>query len=208
MTTITLKGRRRKKVYVVNKDLKPEQSVNSLANDNHEIEVLQGRPQLKLKPKKQVKKTRTPPPAPEQKPQAHNFPKTVKAPCTPQILKTKHLGRVVRLCEAFPEVFDLKSPRPLAIGILDELQANVPEDLSKRAVKGALKIYTKLPQYQQAIKSGLKRINAQGQETDAPTDEHIQHADKLLERWQSIQSTWPELVNEVSAKYPQVFNPC
>lgn len=203
MTTITLKGRGRKKVYVVNRDSKPEYSASSSANDRHDaIELPKGKPQLKLKPKKKAK---TPPPAP--KPQPIKTPKVVKAPCIPQVLKAKQLGRVVRLCDALPNIFDLKSPRPLAIGILDELQANLPKDLSKRAVKGALKIYTKLPQYQLAIKSGLKRINAQGQETEAPTDKHIQHADKLLERWQSIQNSWPELVADASAKYPKIFTP-
>jgi hypothetical protein len=204
MTTITLKGRGRKKVYVVNKDLKPAHYTNSSDNPDSEIELPQGKPKLKLKPKK---KNKTPPPAPKPKPQSVAAPKPVKAPCTPQLLKTKQLGRVVRLCDALPAIFDLESPRPLAIGILDELQANLPGDLSKRAVKGALKIYTKLPQYQQAIKSGLVRINAQGQETEAPTQEHIEHADKLLERWQSIQSTWPELVDDAKNKYPQVFTP-
>jgi len=205
MTTITLKGRGRKKVYVVNKDLKPAQSASGSDNPNNEIELPRGKPTLKLKSKK---KTKTPPSAPKYKPQEVAAPKPVKAPSTPQLLKTKQLGRVVRLCDALPTIFDLKSPRPLAIGILDELQANLPGDLSKRAVKGALKIYTKLPQYQQAIKSGLKRINAQGQETESPTQEHIEHADKLLERWQCIQSTWPELVDHAKTKYPQVFTPC
>lgn len=203
MTTITVKGRRRKKVYVVDKDINPVQHSNGSNGVSVQPLRIQAKPQLKLKPKKAT--TTTKKAASPSKPKVATPPKPAKPPCTPQVLKEKQLMRLIRLCDALPHLFSTESPKPLAIGITDEILANLPESLSKRALKGAIKTYTKLPRYQHSIKCGEKRINAQGEETETPTTQHIEHATKLIDRWETIQEKWPDLVSDVRAKFPSVF---
>jgi hypothetical protein len=203
MTTITVKGRRRKKVYVVNKDLKAAESSNSSIGSGVDPLRIQAKPKLKLKPKSSNSKAKTAVAPP--KPQVTPPPKPTKPPSTPQLLKEKQLMRIMRLCDALPHLFSSESPKPLAIGITDEILADLPESLSKRAVRGAMKTYTKLPRYQQAIQRGEKRINARGEETEEPTSEHIEHANSLLKRWENTQKKWPKLVSDARSKFPNLF---
>lgn len=201
MTDITI-TRRRKKVFVVNEDLKPATAVSSQASD-----MSGGKKTLSLKkkpkPKVKAKKAKAPPPKPKLEPAIP--PKRVKPPAIPQLLKPKQIDRILRLCRELPNVFSVKDPRPLAVGITDELIAQIPEGLSKRTIQGGVKCYTKLPRYQLAIKRGDKRINAQGHETEAPSAEHIEHADKQLARWQTIKDKWPDHCAKAAEDYPSLF---
>lgn len=201
MTDITI-TRRRKKVYVVKKDLKPASAVSGKATTvtkGKKTLSLKSKPKAKAKPKK----VKTPPPQP--KPAPVTPPKRIKPPAIPQVLKPKQIARVLRLCEHLPTVFSVDSPRPLAIGITDELVALMPEGLSKRTIQGGVKCYTKLPRYQQAIKRGDKRINAKGHETETPSAEHIEHANKQLARWQALKEKWPDLYAKAVEAHPALF---
>lgn len=200
MTDITIK-RRRKKVYVVNKDLKPATAVSSKSTADKSKTL-----SLKSKPKAKLKKAKVPAPKPKPKPEPIKEPKPVKPPSAPQLFRPKQIERILRLCQALPNVFSIECPRPLSVGITDELLAKIPEGLSKRAIQGGIKCYTKLPRYQQAIKRGEKRINAQGHETEAPSTEHVEHANKLLARWQAIKEKWPDLYAKSVTTHPVLFS--
>lgn len=197
MTTTVVK-RRRKKLLVVGKDLNPSTSIDS---EKLTDKVPFERPKLSLKPKK----NKVNPPAPMSKPQVVAKPKPIKPPCSPKILKDKQLGRILRLCDALPHLFSIEHPRPLAVGVTDDLLARNIDGLSKKVIRSGIQCYTKLPQYSVAIQRGEKRINADGLQTDPPSDEHIEHAGKQLARWAVIKEKWPDLVSTALANHPNIF---
>ena len=74
-----------------------------------------------------------------------------------------------RLCEAFPACFSRSAPKPLKIGLGEELLALA--DLSRTQLRRALKVYTGAPAYRQALAQGGPRYGLDGQPTGEVTPE-------------------------------------
>lgn len=200
MVEITVKGKHRKKRYVVNK---PGQS-----------DAGKGRPTLSLKnkpkPKAQKQVKKSPPPAKpkqqqQQKQKAAPQPKKVKRPKVPYLLRSKHLNRLRRLAAALPHIICIDDPNPVCIGFLEELRADPPEGISNRCLLGAMKVYPHLPQYHRAIKQGKMRLNRQGEVVEAPTDKHKANADKKLAQWEETKVQWAEQYAKITAEFPDIF---
>lgn len=73
-----------------------------------------------------------------------------------------------RLCAAFPALLDRRAPKPLKIGLGEDLlaQAGVhPDllDLTRTQIRRALKIYTGAPAYRKAVAAGGPRYDLNGQ---------------------------------------------
>ena len=79
-----------------------------------------------------------------------------------------------RLCAAFPACFDRQAPKPLKIGLGDELLALAGvhptlADLSRTQLRRALKVYTGSPAYRKALAQGGSRYDLDGQPAGAVT---------------------------------------
>ncbi len=73
-----------------------------------------------------------------------------------------------RLCAAFPACFNRTDPRPLKIGLGEELMALAGvhpalTGLSRTQIRRALRIYTGSPAYRKALKKGGPRYGLAGQ---------------------------------------------
>ena len=73
-----------------------------------------------------------------------------------------------RLCQAFPACFSRTAPRPLKIGLGEELMALAGvhpalADLTRTRIRRALKVYTGMPAYRQALARGGPRYDLDGQ---------------------------------------------
>jgi ProP effector len=81
-----------------------------------------------------------------------------------------------RLCAAFPAVFDRQAPKPLKIGLGEELLALAGvhpalTDLSRTQLRRALKVYTGALAYRKALARGGPRYGLDGQPTGEVTPE-------------------------------------
>jgi hypothetical protein len=103
-----------------------------------------------------------------------------------------------RLCQAFPACFSRLTPKPLKIGLGEELLALAGAhpalaDLTRTQIRRALKVYTDSPAYRKALARGGPRYGLDGQPAGAVTPE--QRADaRTLRR----PATAPEPVPEPS----------
>ncbi len=73
-----------------------------------------------------------------------------------------------QLCQAFPVCFNRTDPRPLKIGLGEELMALAGvhpalADLTRTRIRRALKVYTGMPAYRQALARGGPRYDLAGQ---------------------------------------------
>ena len=73
-----------------------------------------------------------------------------------------------RLCEAFPACFSRSAPKPLKIGLGEELLALAGvhpalTDLSRTQIRRALRVYTGSPAYRKALARGGPRYGLDGQ---------------------------------------------
>lgn len=90
-----------------------------------------------------------------------------------------------RLCEAFPVLFNRQTPKPLKIGIGQELLALAGvhpalTDLNRKDLRRALKVYTHGFRYRQALAAGGPRYDLDGQPVGEVTPE--QQADAQAPR--------------------------
>ena len=81
-----------------------------------------------------------------------------------------------RLCAAFPDVFHRRTPKPLKIGLGEELMALAGVhpafvDLTRTRIRRALKVYTGAPAYRKALAKGGPRYGLDGQATGEVTPE-------------------------------------
>ncbi|ENZ9957605.1 ProQ/FINO family protein [Salmonella enterica] len=86
----------------------------------------------------------------------------------------KHMRRVLAL---WPELFNLDNPKPLKVGVLDDLM----QDISARnltigagVLKAAIASYTRRIRYQKALAAGGARYNLNGQPCGEITPEQQQ----------------------------------
>ena len=73
-----------------------------------------------------------------------------------------------RLCAAFPACFSRTAPKPLKIGLGEEVMALAGvhpalADLSRTQLRRALKVYTGMPAYRKALARGGPRYDLNGQ---------------------------------------------
>ncbi|EDX0374186.1 prop effector [Salmonella enterica] len=88
----------------------------------------------------------------------------------------KHMRRILAL---WPELFDLDNPKPLKVGVLDDIQ----QDIAARALtigagvlKAAIASYTRRIRYKKAIAAGGSRYDINGQPCGEVTPEQQQEA--------------------------------
>lgn len=94
----------------------------------------------------------------------------------------KHMRRVLAL---WPELFDLDNPKPLKVGVLDDLM----QDISARnliigagVLKAAIASYTRRIRYQKALVAGGARYGLNGQPCGEITPEQQQEAADALKK--------------------------
>ena len=90
-----------------------------------------------------------------------------------------------RLCQAFPACFNRSAPKPLKIGLGEELLALAGvhpalADLSRTQLRRALRVYTGALAYRKALARGGPRYGLDGQPTGEVTPE--QQADAKTPR--------------------------
>lgn len=100
----------------------------------------------------------------------------------------KHMRRVLAL---WPELFDLDNPKPLKVGVLDDLM----QDISARnliigagVLKAAIASYTRRIRYQKALAAGGARHDLNGQPCGEITPEQQQEAADALRKAKGEQS--------------------
>ncbi|ECQ0326215.1 proQ/FINO family protein [Salmonella enterica] len=94
----------------------------------------------------------------------------------------KHMRRILAL---WPELFDLDNPKPLKVGVLDDIQQDIAaRDLTigAGALKAALASYTRRIRYKKAIAAGGARYDLNGQPCGEITPEQQQTAADDLEK--------------------------
>lgn len=93
---------------------------------------------------------------------------------------------ITRLAELYPNAFfaDGRKVRPLAVGILKELQAaregEAGHGLSMQDLRRALRYYTQGAAYHRAVARGDARINLTGEAAGEVTEEQKTHAEAKL----------------------------
>ncbi|MDG4557490.1 MAG: ProQ/FinO family protein [Candidatus Contendobacter sp.] len=81
-----------------------------------------------------------------------------------------------RLCQAFPACFDRSTPKPLKIGLGEELLALAGvhpalADLTRTQIRRTIKFYTSFPTYRKALAKGGPRYDLEGQAVGEVTPE-------------------------------------
>lgn len=96
---------------------------------------------------------------------------------------TKSKDVIAYLTEQFPDCFSLKGDaKPLKIGIFEDLAKRLEDDdkVSKTRLRTALRHYTNSWRYLYSIKVGSQRVDLDGKQVEAITEEHQQHAQETL----------------------------
>ncbi|EKQ0890735.1 ProQ/FinO family protein [Salmonella enterica] len=95
----------------------------------------------------------------------------------------KNVKNMRRVLAFWPELFDLNNPKPLKVGILDDLM----QDISARnltigagVLKAAIASYTRRIRYQKALAAGGMRYDLNGQSCGEITPEQQQEASDAL----------------------------
>ncbi|EHW1216611.1 ProQ/FinO family protein [Salmonella enterica] len=101
----------------------------------------------------------------------------------------KHMRRVLAL---WPELLNLDNPKPLKVGVLDDLM----QDISARnltigagVLKAAIASYTRRIRYQKALAAGGARYDLNGQPCGEITPEQQQEAADALKKAKGEQET-------------------
>ena len=82
------------------------------------------------------------------------------------------------LCETYPQTFSITEPKPLKIGIQEELIAD--GKLSQNKIKRGLASYVRAYAYLRSQKDGAERVNLQGEADGAVTADEAAHAASKL----------------------------
>ncbi|HID4045781.1 TPA: ProQ/FINO family protein [Pluralibacter gergoviae] len=93
--------------------------------------------------------------------------------------------KVGRLIDYWPQLFSLDAPRPLKVGILDDLITAIAAGgitFGTGSLKAALAAYTRRTQYQEALAAGGRRFDLAGQSCGEVTAEQQQAAAELVEK--------------------------
>ncbi len=82
------------------------------------------------------------------------------------------------LCETYPQTFSIAEPKPLKIGIQEELIAD--GKLSQNKIKRGLASYVRAYAYLRSQKDGAERVNLLGEADGAVTADEAAHAASKL----------------------------
>ncbi|CAN1530859.1 ProQ/FINO family protein [Escherichia coli] len=96
----------------------------------------------------------------------------------------KNRRRVNRLIELWPELFSPESPKPLKVGIFDDLIQDIAArgiSLGQGTLRATLARYVQTPRYYRALVAGGARYDLKGQPCGEVTPLQQAHAGKLLE---------------------------
>ncbi|HEA0302429.1 TPA: ProQ/FinO family protein [Salmonella enterica] len=88
----------------------------------------------------------------------------------------KHMRRILAL---WPELFNLDNPKPLKIGVLDDIQRDIAArslTIGAGVLKAAIASYTRRIRYKRAIAAGGSRYDLNGQPSGEITPEQQQTA--------------------------------
>ncbi|EHG7930136.1 proQ/FINO family protein [Salmonella enterica] len=94
----------------------------------------------------------------------------------------KHMRRVLAL---WPELFDLDNPKPLKVGVLDDLIRDISARnliIGAGVLKAAIASYTRRIRYQKALAAGGARYDLNGQPCGEITPEQQQEAADALKK--------------------------
>lgn len=83
------------------------------------------------------------------------------------------------LCELYPEAFNPRHPKPLKIGIHEDLAQD--GKLSKTRIRRALNVYVRLRSYYACMTEGRDRVNIDGSANGSVTPEEAGHAKEKLD---------------------------
>jgi hypothetical protein len=93
--------------------------------------------------------------------------------------KNKHKLALRALESEFPKVFNLSFPKPLSIGIRDEL-LSLNTSVSNKQIRLGLFFYCNSHQYLRCIKAGVNRVNSTGRYVKEVTADEEKEANKRL----------------------------
>ncbi|WP_322405749.1 RNA chaperone ProQ [Idiomarina sp. PL1-037] len=116
---------------------------------------------------------------------------------------TKSKDVIVYLAEQFPDCFTIKGDaKPLKIGIFEDLAKRLEDDdkVSKTRLRTALRHYTNSWRYLYSVKSGAQRVNLDGEQVEAVTEEHQQHAQETLKESKAKVAEKNKATNKAAAK--------
>ncbi|UMR99701.1 ProQ/FINO family protein [Escherichia coli] len=95
----------------------------------------------------------------------------------------KNLRRYYRLAEYWPELFNVKTPKPLKEGVFDDLLNDVRErdiPFGEGVLRAAIISYTRRVSYLKAIVAGGARYDIKGKPCGEVSSEEQEHAKALL----------------------------
>lgn len=78
----------------------------------------------------------------------------------------------------YPKAFNGASPKPLKIGIQEDLVAD--DKVSRGKIKRALATYVRSPRYLQSLVEGAERVDLNGEAAGAVTEGEAEHAKSKL----------------------------
>ncbi|MXF07404.1 ProQ/FINO family protein [Escherichia coli] len=96
----------------------------------------------------------------------------------------KRQKRIMRLVEYWPELFTLKEPRPLKVGVFDDLMQDIAVRglaFGQGALRAVVASYAQTPRYYRALIAGGPRYDLKGQPCGEVTPEEQKHATEHLE---------------------------
>lgn len=83
--------------------------------------------------------------------------------------------------EAFPEIFDPRDPKPLAVGVHRQLK-DALSDISMTQIRAFLRQWTRRPAYLKAIVEGEQRLDLNAQTTEQIDPDHQRQAKEKLDK--------------------------
>ncbi|EAU9423833.1 proQ/FINO family protein [Salmonella enterica] len=101
----------------------------------------------------------------------------------------KHMRRVLAL---WPELFNLDNPKPLKVGVLDDLMQDINArnlTIGAGVLKAAIASYTRRIRYQKALAAGGARYDLNGEPCGEVTPEQLQEAADALKKAKGRQET-------------------
>lgn len=90
-----------------------------------------------------------------------------------------------RVLAFWPEQFDLENPKPLKVGVLDDIQQDIAArnlTIGAGVLKAAIASYTRRIRYKKALAAGGARYDLNGQPCGEVTPEQQQTAVSELEK--------------------------
>ncbi|EFV1988381.1 prop effector [Salmonella enterica] len=100
----------------------------------------------------------------------------------------KNVKNMRRVLAFWPELFNLDNPKPLKVGVLDDLMQDIIArnlTIGAGVLKAAIASYTRRIRYKKAIRAGGARYDLNGQPCGEVTPEQQQEAADALKKAKS-----------------------